>query len=62
MSYRNGFYYIDDGIRHTRHDEPGNYRYVQSASVSSRNHPIQEDELADMVNNAMEHVFGVTSP
>lgn len=62
MSYRDGFYYNDDGIRHTRHGEPSNYRYVQFASVSVVDHLVHEDELADMVNNAMEHVFGVASP
>ena len=62
MSYRDGFYYNDDGIRHTRHGEPGNYSYVQSASVSSGDRPVQEDELADMINNAMEHVFRAASP
>ena len=61
MSYRDGFYYNDDGIRHTRHGEPSNYKYVQSAFVSFGDRLIQEDELADMVNNAMEHVFGAAS-
>ena len=28
MSYRDGFYYNDDGIRYTWHGEPENYRYV----------------------------------
>ena len=40
MLYRDGFYYNDDGIRYTRHGEPSNYSYVQSASVSSGNHPV----------------------
>ena len=62
MSYRDGFYYNDDGIRHMRHGKPGNYSYVQSACVSYGDRPVQEDELANMVNNAMEHVFGVASP
>lgn len=62
MSFRDGFYYNDDGIRHTRHGEPGNYRYVQCASVSFGDRSVHDDELADMVNNAMEHVFGVASP
>ena len=57
MSCRDGSYYNDHDIRHMRHGELGNYSYVQSASISSGNNPVQEDELADMVNNAMEHVL-----
>ena len=62
MSYRDGFYYNDDDIKHTRYGEPSNYSYVQSASASSGNQLVQEDGLADMVNNAMEHVFRVAFP
>ena len=62
MTFRDGFYYDANGIRHTRHDDPGNYRYEQSTSISLGDSPVQEDVLAEMVNSAMEHAMGVASP
>ena len=62
MTFRDGFYYDADGIRHTRHGDPGNYIYEQSTSISLGDSPVQEDELAEMVNSAMEHATGVASP
>ena len=62
MTFRDGFYYDVDGVRHTRHGDPGSYRYEQSTSVSLGDSPVQEEELAEMVNTAMEHATGVMSP
>ena len=34
MSFRDGFYYNTEGIKYTRHGEPRNYTYEESASIS----------------------------
>jgi hypothetical protein len=65
MSFKDGFYYNDDGIRHTRHGEPGSYRYVESASISlggTVDRPVHAHELSAMVENAIGHVEGVILP
>ena len=62
MTFRDGFYYDADGVRHTRDGDPGSYRYKQSTSVSLGDSPVREEELAEMVNTAMEHAMGVISP
>ena len=61
MTFKDGFYYDVDGVRHTRHGDPGSYRYEQSTSISLGDSPVREDVLAEMVNTAMEHVTGVAS-
>lgn len=63
MTFRDGFYYNTDGIRYTRHGEPGSYTYEESASISlqdSIDPPVSLAAVDRMVHEAYEGSTGRT--
>ena len=61
MSFRHGFYYNTDGIKHTCHDELGSYTYKESASIDLQDPVdcrVSPTAVDAMINQAYE---GTTS-
>ena len=61
MSFRNGFYFDQDGIRHVRSGEPGNYMYEQNTTIGTANDSVPDDDVDNMVENAIGHATGLPS-
>ena len=61
MSFRDGFYFDQDEIRHVRSGEPGNYRYEQSTTIGTANNLVSGDDVDNMVENAIGHATGLPS-
>ena len=59
MSFRDGFYFDQDGIRHVRNGEPRNYRYEQSITIGTANNSVSDDDVDNMVGNAIGHATGL---
>ena len=62
MFFRDGFFYNSDGIRHVRHGEEGNYTYEEATTIGTAEGPMPDDVVADMVEQAVVHTVGSTSP
>ena len=63
ISFKDGFYYNIDGVRYTRHGDPGGYTYEESASISvqdSVERPVSPAEVDVMVTKAYEATVGCT--
>ena len=62
MFFRDDFFYNSDGIRHVRHGEEGNYTYEETTTIGTAKGPVPDDVVADMVEQAVVHTVGSTSP
>ena len=62
MLFKDCFFYNSDGIRHVRHGEEGNYTYEESTTIGTTKGPVPDDVVADMVEQAVVHTVGSTSP
>ena len=58
MTFKDGFYFNDDGVRHNRLGVDGSYTYEQSTSVGEEEGPVPDEVLDGMVENAV----GTNSP
>ena len=62
MTFKDGFYFDDDGVRHNRLGVEGSYTYEQSMCVGKCKGPVPDEVLDGMVENAMNHAVGAHSP
>jgi hypothetical protein len=62
MTFKDGFYFNDDGVRHNRFGVEDSYPYEQLTFVGEGEGSVLDEVLDGMVENAMNHVVGANSP